>query len=134
MAGCNSGSSSTPVSSNPYNLQNYTFTGTDTGGACTIQSNSTLSCNSKGQFAGNYTVSFSTLTGAPGAYVLMPPTGNLYGLNIGGIACNQTASTPGNTYSCNFGISASNPVAGNTVYIQITGSLGAVNIIAIQLN
>ncbi len=137
LISCNSGSSNTPSDgSTQYNLQNYTLTVGAQSNNCTLQGNSTLNCDSSGTFGGVYSIKFNTPTGSPGAYVVMPPTGNTYGLNIapnsGG--CSQTAPQGGETYTCNFTIGVNGTAqAGNTVYLQVNGSLGTANIVTINI-
>jgi|LauGreDrversion4_2_1035121.scaffolds.fasta_scaffold156872_3 hypothetical protein len=139
LVSCNSGgTSNTPASGSntQYNLQNYTLTVGAQTNNCTLQGNSTLNCDSKGTFGGTYSVSFNTLNGQPGAYVVMPPQGNTYGLNIAATdsGCNQSATTNGETYTCNFTIGTNGTAqSGNTVQIEITGTLGNANIIAINI-
>ena len=138
LIGCNNGGSGTPSSGNntQYNLQNYQLTVGAQTNNCTLAANSTLNCDSTGTFGGTYSVSFNTPTGTPGAYVIMPPTGNTYGLNIAptGSGCSATAPAGGQTYTCNFTIGVNGTAqAGNTVFIAITGTLGNANIITINL-
>ena len=137
LISCNSGSSNTPSGGNTqYNLQNYSLTvGAETNN-CTLAGNSTLNCDSKGTFGGFYTISFNTPNGKPGAYVVMPPTGDTYGLNIAptGSGCNQTASQGGETYTCNFTIGVNGTAqAGGTVNLQVDGTLGTANIVTINI-
>lgn len=137
LISCNSGSSNTPSGGNTqYNLQNYKLTVGAQSNNCTLQGNSILNCDSAGTFGGVYSVSFNTPNGKPGAYVVMPPGGNTYGLNIAatGSGCNQTAASGGATYTCNFTIVVNGTAqAGNTVPIKITGILGNANIITINI-
>lgn len=137
LIGCNSGSSNTPSSGNtPYNLQNYLLTVGAQTNNCTLEGDSLLNCDSNGTFGGTYTITFNTPNGSPGAYVVMPPTGDTYGLNIAptGNGCTQTASSNGETYTCNFTIGTNGTAqAGNTVYLNVDGSLGTAKIVTINL-
>ena len=137
LISCNSGTSNTPSSGNTqYNLQNYKLTVGAQTNNCTLQGNSTLNCDSKGTFGGVYSVSFNTPNGKPGAYVVMPPSGDTHGLNIAatGSGCNQTTTTSGETYICDFTIGVNGIAqAGTTVPIEITGALGNANIITINM-
>ena len=134
---CNSGSSNTPSSgSTQYDLQNYSLTVGAQSNNCTLQGDSTLNCDSQGTFGGTYTLKFNTPSGKPGAYVVMPPEGDTYGLNIApsGSGCDQTAPQGGETYTCNFTIGVNGTAqAGNTVYLQINGSLGTAKIVTINI-
>ncbi|MBX9599309.1 MAG: hypothetical protein K2X04_12140 [Burkholderiales bacterium] len=137
LISCNVGTSNTPSGGNTqYNLQNYKLTVGAQTNNCTLQDNSTLNCDSKGTFGGVYSVSFNTPNGKPGAYVVMPPSGDTYGLNIAatGSGCNQTVTTSGETYTCNFTIGVNGTAqAATTVPIEITGTLGNANIITINI-
>jgi|GEM_PF-5864918 len=135
LNGCNSGSSNSPTQLTQYNLQNYSLTGTQTGN-CSIGNNSTINCDSQGTFAGTYKVTFNTPAGLPSAYVVMPPSGDTYGLNISETSggCTQSAPQGSETYTCNFKIAANGTVqSGHSVNLQINGSLGTANIITINL-
>lgn len=139
LIGCNSGSSNTPSSGNKtqYNLQNYSLTVGAQTNNCTLEGNSTLNCDSKGTFGGTYTITFNTPNGLPGAYVVMPPSGDTYGLNVAptGSGCSQIASSEsGETYTCNFTIGAHDSAqAGNTVHLNVDGSLGTAEIVTINI-
>jgi hypothetical protein len=137
LMGCNSGSSSTPSGGNTqYNLQNYKLTVGAQTNNCTLEGNSTLNCDSQGTFGGVYSVSFNTPNGKPGAYVVMPPTDDTYGLNISstGSGCNQTAPQGGETYTCNFKIGVNGTAqAGHTVHLKVNGSLGTAEIVKINI-
>lgn len=137
LSGCNSGSSSTPSSGNytQYNLQNYELSVTQSSN-CTLEANSTLSCNSNGTFGGVYRVTFNTPLGVPGAYLLMPSAPQ-YGVTISGASggCPQTAPESGVTYVCNFTMAANGTAAaGNIIYLPVTGVLGNANVVTIKLN
>ena len=136
LVACGGGGSNTPASNTQYNLQNYALNvGVQTNN-CTLGANSTLNCDSKGTFGGVYSVTFNTPAGVPGAYVIMPPQGDSYGLNISatGSGCNQTAPQSGATYTCNFKIGVNGTAqAGNTLHLQITGALGTANIVTINI-
>lgn len=138
LMACNSGSSTTPSSgtNTQYDLQNYKLTVGAQTNNCTLEGNSTLNCDSQGTFGGVYSVSFNSPNGKPGAYVIMPPSGDTYGLNISstGSGCNQTAPQGGETYTCNFKIGVNGTAqAGNTVLLQINGSLGTAEIVKINI-
>lgn len=135
LIGCGNGSSNTPAENTQYNLQNYSLKAVQTNN-CTLTGNSVLNCDSKGTFGGIYSISFNTLSGKPGAYVVMPPSGDTFGLNIAatGGGCNQTAPLGGQTYTCNFTIGVNGTAqAGKTVHLQVSGSLGNANIATINL-
>jgi hypothetical protein len=138
LISCGSGSSSNSPAEGvvQYDLQNYSLTVRAQTNNCTLAGDSTLNCDSKGIFGGEYTISFSTPEGKPGAYVVMPPEGNTYGLNITstGSGCDQTASKGGETYTCMFRIGANGTAqAGNTMYLKINGTLGSANIVRINI-
>ena len=137
LSGCNSGSSSTPSSGSntQYDLQNYDLSATQSNN-CTLEANSTLSCNSNGTFGGIYRVTFNTPLGVPGAYLLMPSAPQ-YGVTISGASggCPQTAPDSGATYVCNFTMAANGTAeSGNVIYLAVTGALGDANIVTIKLN
>lgn len=135
VIGCGSGSSNKPSDNTQYNLQNYSIKAIQTNN-CTLTGNSVLNCDSKGTFGGVYRISFNTPDGKPGAYVVMPPSGDTFGLNIAATSggCNQTAPQGGQTYTCTFTIGVNGTAqAGNTVHLQVSGTLGNANIVTINL-
>ena len=139
LVACSGGNTSnTPASGDTtkYNLQNYSLTVGAQTNNCTLSGDSTLNCDSHGTFGGVYSVSFNTLANSPGAYVVMPPSGNTYGLNIAatGAGCDQVAPAGGVTYTCHFTIGASETAqAGNTLYLQINGGLGLATVVTINI-
>ncbi|MFN8769678.1 MAG: hypothetical protein ACK5Z5_00100 [Neisseriaceae bacterium] len=143
LIGCNSGgTSNTPASGNQtqYNLQNYAMTQISMvppGDTCTFdQSKSTINCDSKATFAGEYKIEFNTPKGSDGAYVVMPPEGDHYGLNIAatGEGCPQEAPQGGEKYVCHFTIGANGTAkAGKNIDIKINGSLGNAKVATINL-
>lgn len=139
LVGCNSGSSNTPSTGGltQYNLQNYKLTAVQTNN-CTLSGNSTLNCDSHRPITGGiYSITFNTPVGVPGAYVMMPPEGDTYGLNIAatGGGCEQKAPESGITYTCNFTIGSNGTSqAGKTVYLQVNGALGKAKIVTININ
>ena len=133
MAGCNSGGSSgKPAAANPYAITNYNLT-TDSQTNCAMNDSSEISCNSNALIAAFYKVTFVEPNSGAGAYVLVPPTGNTYGVTVASTGCDQTAGATGTTYTCNFNLTGNNVQSGNTFPIQITGDLGAYNLITVKL-
>lgn len=137
LIGCSKGSSSTPSSINntQYDLQNYLFDVGVQSNNCIHEGSSVLSCDSKGIFGGVYSINFNIPDGKPGAYVVMPPLGNNYGLNITPISgCRQTAHHGKGTYICNFTIMANGTAqAGKMLHFKLSGDLGEANIITIKI-
>lgn len=140
VLGCNTGNSDKPSGGGrtKYNLQNYLFTVEAQTNNCQLDkgSDSTLNCDSKGTFGGVYSISFNTPQGKPGAYVQVPPEGDTYGLQIASVGdeCKQNAPQGGEAYKCRFTIGANNTAkAGNTVYLNVNGSLGTVKVVTINI-
>ncbi len=137
VSGCSSGSSNKPSGYTQYNLQNYLLTATQTNN-CKLDTSkkSTLNCDSTGTWGGIYQVTFNTPTGVPGAYVVMPPQKDTYGLNIAATAsgCDQKAPESGQKYTCTFTIGVNGTAQANhAVYLQINGKLGLADIITINI-
>ncbi|MFN8770957.1 MAG: hypothetical protein ACK5Z5_04370 [Neisseriaceae bacterium] len=135
---CGKGRSDTPLNDDSiqYNLRRYSLmVGAQTNN-CKLVRNSTLNCNSKGKFGGVYSIKFMTPKGSPGAYVVIPPSGDTYGLNImpADKSCERAISKNGEIYNCNFIIDKKGIVKpGNTVYLELNGSLGTAKIVAINI-
>jgi hypothetical protein len=134
LASCNNGGSSgTPTSPNPYAITDYNLT-PDSQTNCTINANSEISCNSDAVIAAFYKVTFVEPTSGPGAYVVIPPNGNTYGVTVASTGCDQTPSAEGTTYTCSFNLTGNNVQSGHSFPIQINGELGSYNLITVKLN
>jgi hypothetical protein len=130
--GCNNGGgSNNPAGPNPYTITDYSLV-PNSQTNCTLNGSSVISCNSNSVIAAIYTVSF--VESSVGAYVVVPPVGNTYGLTVASNGCNQAPSASGTTYTCGFNLSGSNVQKGNSFYLTLNGQLGTYNLIKIELN
>lgn len=134
LNGCNNGASDHPATTNPYTFQQYNLSSITTGN-CTTGGNSIINCTAQGTFVGTFRVTFNTPKGSPGAYLIMPPTGDTYGVNIAPAGdCPQTAPENGETYVCTFSIAANGTAqSGHSINLQVNGKLGSYTAIIINL-
>ncbi len=148
LSACNSGTTSPDGTANQsyhqislpesskYSLANYKLEATQTGN-CSLTDDKTIDCDSKGTFGGLYKISFDIPDNADGAYVIMPPEGKTYGLNIAatGEGCEQSPAAPGTHYACNFTIAANGTAQkGHSIHLQLNGNPGKEKFVKINLN
>ena len=136
LIGCSKSSSSQPASDRtPYSLQNYLFDVGLQSNNCIDEGNSIINCDSESIFGGVYSINFKIPNDRPGAYVVMPPSGETYGLTIKPISgCHQAIHSGEDDYMCNFTILANGTAeAGKILHFKIAGDLGEANLVTIKL-
>lgn len=139
LAACGAGTSTTTPAANNgiYNLQGYKLTVNAEENCQTNVSNSNINCDSGTTFAGDYTVTFSTPSASPGAYLLLP-RGPESGITIAPASggCPQTPPATGANYTCNFTVAANGTaVNGASIPLQVTNNtLGSQTVIIVNAN